>query len=87
MWWVYILKCRNNTLYTGITNNIERRIKEHKSKKGGHYTSTFDPVELVWKENHDNRSSALKRERQIKGWTRKKKEALIKGDFRLLKRL
>jgi len=86
-WCVYILKCSNNTLYTGITDNIERRIKEHNSKKGGHYTSTFGPVELVWEENHPNRSSAMKRELQIKRWTRKKKEALIKGDFWLLKQL
>lgn len=86
-WSVYILKCSNNALYTGITDNVKRRIKEHNHKKGGHYTSTFGPVRLVWKENHPNRSSALKRERQIKGWTRKKKEALINGDFWLLKKL
>ncbi len=87
LWYVYILKCSSNTFYTGSTNNIERRIKEHNSKKGGHYTSTFGPVELIWKENHPNRSSAMKRECQIKRWTRKKKEALKKGDFRLLKQL
>ncbi len=86
-WCVYILRCRNNTLYTGITDNIARRLKEHNTKKGGRYTSAFGPVELVWQEDHPDRSSAMKREHQIKGWTRRKKEALIKGDYSLLKQL
>lgn len=84
-WCVYILKCSNNTLYTGITNNIERRIKEHNSKRGGHYTRTFGPVELVWEENYLNRSSALKREHQIKRWTRRKKKALVERNYEELK--
>lgn len=86
-WCVYILRCRNNTLYTGITDNIERRLKEHNTKKGGRYTSTFGPVELMWQEHHPDRSSAMKREYQIKRWTRRKKEALIEGDYCLLKQL
>ena len=84
-WFVYIVECRNKTLYTGITNNIERRIKEHNLGKGGHYTKAHIPVELLWKEIHPNRSSALQRESQIKGLTKRKKEALIKGDFGFLK--
>jgi predicted GIY-YIG superfamily endonuclease len=86
-WFVYIIECKNKTLYTGITNNIERRIKEHNFGKGGHYTKIHIPVELLWKEMHPNRPSALQRESQIKHWTRKKKEALVKGDFELLKKL
>ena len=77
-WFVYIVKCKNKALYTGITDNIERRIKEHNSKKGGYYTRAFGPVKLVWKEKKPNRSSAMKREIQIKRWPRVKKEALIK---------
>ena len=86
-WFVYIIECRNKTLYTGITNNIERRIKEHNLGKGGHYTKIHIPVELLWKEIHPSRSSALQREFQIKRWTKKKKKALIRGDFKLLKKL
>lgn len=86
-WFVYIIECKNRALYTGTTNNIERRIKEHNVGKGGHYTKIHIPVELLWKEIHPNRSSALQREWQIKGWTRRKKKALIKGDSKLLKKL
>jgi len=87
MWFVYILECRNKTYYAGITNNIERRIKEHNARKGGYYTSAFGPVRLIWKEKHEDKIYALKRESQIKSWTRVKKEALMKGDFKLLKKL
>jgi putative endonuclease len=86
-WFVYIIECKNEALYTGTTNNIEGRIKEHNLGKGGHYTKIHIPVELLWKEMHPNKSSALQRESQIKRWTRRKKEALIKGDFELLKKL
>jgi predicted GIY-YIG superfamily endonuclease len=79
MWYVYILKCADDTLYTGITTNIARRVKEHNSKKGGNYTRTRLPVELVYRESRVNQSYALKRELEIKSWPRKKKEKLIKG--------
>jgi len=86
-WFVYILKCKNNSLYTGITTNLTRRIKEHNSGSGSHYTKVFRPVKLIWNETHSSHSSALKREAQIKKWTRKKKLALIAGDFKPLKKL
>jgi putative endonuclease len=86
-WFVYIVECKNKALYTGITSNIERRIKEHNLGKGGHYTKIHIPVELLWKEIHPNRSSALQGESQIKRWTRRKKEVLINEDFELLKKL
>lgn len=75
-WIVYIVRCKNASLYTGITNDLKRRVSEHNSCRGGHYTSGFGPVSLLWKESHPTRSSALKREAQIKSWTRKKKLTL-----------
>ncbi|NQU16828.1 MAG: GIY-YIG nuclease family protein [Candidatus Saganbacteria bacterium] len=82
---VYILKCKDGALYTGITSNLERRFKEHKDGKGGHYTSSNPPVQFLYSEEHQNRSAATKREIQIKGWTRTKKIALIKGEKWVLK--
>jgi putative endonuclease len=87
MWYVYIVRCSNKTLYAGTTDNIERRIKEHNSGKGAKYTRSLAPVKLLWTEEHSNKSAALKREIQIKKWTRSKKEALISGNFELLKDL
>ena len=75
-WFVYIVRCKNKALYTGITNDLERRIHEHNSKQGGRYTRSFGPVKLLWSEKHPGMSSAMKREIKIKGWTRKEKLAL-----------
>jgi len=67
MYFVYMLKCSDNTLYTGITSDIDRRINEHNnSKKGAKYTKTRRPVELLYKEEYSNRSLASKREYYIK---------------------
>ena len=77
----------HQSLYVGCTGDIERRLKEHHSNRGGHHTQSFGPVTFLWKESHPDKFSALKREAQIKGWTRRKKLALIKGDFALLKKL
>jgi len=76
MWVVYILKCENGSLYTGITNNLERRFKEHQIGKGGHYTSANRPIEIVYTEKHKTKSKALKREVEIKKWKRDKKLTL-----------
>jgi putative endonuclease len=65
-------------LYTGITNDLNRRFQEHKSGKGGHYTSSKEIIKMVYIEEQPTRSSALKREAQIKGWRREKKLNLIK---------
>jgi len=67
MWCVYIIECKDSSLYTGITMNIERRLKEHNSKKGGKYTKVRHPVKLIYKESYKNKGDALKREIQIKG--------------------
>ena len=87
MWYVYILECENKDLYTGITNNLERRFEEHRQRKGGHFTRSFGVNEFVYQEPHLTKQDALKRESQIKHWTRRKKLALIRGDLALLKRL
>ncbi|MDP3880596.1 MAG: GIY-YIG nuclease family protein [bacterium] len=73
MYFVYVLLCKNNSLYTGVTNNIERRFQEHKNSKGGHYTSAFKADKILYKEKHPDKSSALKREKQIKSWSRQQK--------------
>jgi putative endonuclease len=77
MWHLYIIQCADNTLYTGITTDIPRRIQEHNLKSGGSYTQSRTPVELVYQESHPTRSAASKREIQIKRWTREKKLELI----------
>jgi predicted GIY-YIG superfamily endonuclease len=79
MWYLYIIHCSDNSLYTGVTTDVSRRVKEHNLKTGGIYTRTRTPVELIYQESHPNRSSALKRELQIKKWPRTKKLALING--------
>lgn len=78
MYFLYILKCADKSFYTGITTDVARRFAEHKNKKGGHYTSSRKVVRVVYTEKHPDRSSALKRESEIKSWPRAKKLALIK---------
>ena len=78
-WYTYIVECRNKSFYTGVTNNIEKRLIAHNEGRGGRYTRSFRPVKLVWKENHSSRNSASRREVQIKKWSRIKKKRLIEG--------
>jgi len=78
MYFVYILKCSDNTLYTGITTDIKRRFKEHSSGGGGAYTRSKRVVKILYTEQYKTRSEALKRETEIKGWRRDKKLALVK---------
>lgn len=73
----YILRCSDKTLYTGWTNNIENRLKAHNKGKGGKYTRTRIPVELVYLETYETKQEAMSREAQIKQLTRRQKEALI----------
>jgi putative endonuclease len=80
MWYVYILQCQNKALYTGVTNNIERRFKDHQTGKGGHYTSYNKPKRILYKEKFKTLSEAKAREQQIKRWSKAKKLALIKSD-------
>ena len=78
MYFVYLLECKDATLYTGITTDVARRFKEHQEGKGARYTRTRQAVRVVHAEQHPDRSSALKREAEIKKWSREKKLALIK---------
>jgi predicted GIY-YIG superfamily endonuclease len=87
VWYVYILRCADDSLYIGETNDIDGRVARHNEGRASNYTRTRRPVTLTYTETHASRDSALKRERQLKGWTRAKKEALVAGDAALLKRL
>ncbi|HZQ29971.1 MAG TPA: GIY-YIG nuclease family protein [Patescibacteria group bacterium] len=80
MFHVYILRTSSNTLYTGQTKNLAKRLREHKGKtlKAAKYTRYFKSFELVYSENLKTRSEAMKREAELKSWTKAKKEALIK---------
>lgn len=75
----YILRCSDNSLYCGITNDLERRLREHNSKtsKSAKYTRAKQPVLLVYKEELETMSSAMRREAEVKRWTKKKKEELV----------
>lgn len=75
--YVYILRCADDTLYTGYTDDPERRLRVHNAGKGAKYTRSRLPVELVYRETLEDKSAALRREREIKGLTREKKLALI----------
>lgn len=87
-YFVYILKCSDNSYYTGITNNMERRLIEHQSGENKiAYTYNRRPIELVFKAEFSNVEVAIEKEKQIKKWAKKKKEALINGDFELLPEL
>ncbi len=77
MWFLYILRCKDDTLYTGITTDVEKRFQQHNLGKGAKYTRGRGPLTLVYQETCANHSEALKREAYIKGLTRAQKEALI----------
>ena len=77
-WFVYILECGDESLYTGSTNDLENRVKTHSSGKGAKYTRSHLPVKLIFSEESVNRSMATKREAEIKNLTRNKKLELIK---------
>ena len=76
-WYLYILRCRDNSLYTGITNDVEKRFAAHQSGKGAKYTRGRGPLELVYREECGDHSAALKREAEIKKLPRERKMALI----------
>jgi len=82
MYFVYLLKCRDNSIYTGITTDLERRLEEHKNKKGGHYTASRGVKKMIYSEKAATRSQALKREAEIKSWRREKKLELSKSTSR-----
>lgn len=77
---VYILQSADDRYYTGYTTDLERRFKEHQTGSGGKFTRSFGATRILYHETYDSQSEALKREAQIKGWSRAKKEALIMED-------
>ncbi len=81
MFWVYILRCADGSYYTGHTDSLEARIGQHQSGECDGYTATRLPVELAWSQECSTREEALAAEMQIKGWSRKKKEAMMRGDW------
>lgn len=79
MWKLYILRCKDNTLYCGITTDVSARLEAHRRGRGAKYTRGRSPLELVYTEECSDHSAALKREWQIKHLTRQQKEALIES--------
>jgi putative endonuclease len=84
---VYILRCSDDSYYVGSARVLERRIAEHASGHGARYTSKRLPVELVFAEEFDNVGDAFAREKQIQGWSRRKRLSLIEGRYNDLPRL
>lgn len=83
--WVYILACADNSYYVGHTDDLGKRMAQHDSGELGGYTASRRPVRLVYSQAFQTREQAFAVERQLKGWSRKKKEALIAGDWELLR--
>jgi putative endonuclease len=79
MWYFYILRCIDGSFYSGITNHLEERLKEHNNGEGAKYTKNRLPVKLIYFEEYPDKSSARKREIEVKGWHREKKDALVVG--------
>ena len=82
--WLYILECAEGSYYTGSTNDLERRIADHQSGLGANHTKSRLPVRLIYIEEYERIDDAFFREKQVQGWSRKKKEALINGVPELL---
>ena len=85
--YVYIVRCSDGSFYTGHTDDLPRRIAQHNAGYIRGYTHHRRPVTHVFSEEFPKRIDALERERQIKGWSRRKKEALIAGDWEMIRRL
>lgn len=79
--WMYILECSDGSYYTGSTNNLELRLEQHQNGAGANHTKKHLPVKLVYFEEFQRIDEAFYREKQVQGWSRKKKEALINGEF------
>ena len=84
---LYILKCTDDSLYIGHTDNLDARMEQHDQGKGGSYTSKRRPLQLIHVEAFETRYEALAMERKLKGWSRAKKLAYMAGDWASVKRL
>lgn len=78
-WFVYIVRCKNDSLYVGITTDVAARVTNHNAGKGAKYTRSFGPVKLVYSEEARSARAARQREAKIKRWSKEKKEAMIWG--------
>lgn len=79
--YVYLLRCADGSYYVGQTDGLTKRLAEHEAGEGSAWTARRLPVELVWSEAFGTRDEAREAERQIKGWSRAKKKALVRGDW------
>jgi putative endonuclease len=87
MAYMYILRCSDDSYYTGSTKNIEQRLWQHTNGQGAYHTKVRLPVHLMYVEHYERIDEAFAREKQIQKWSRKKKEALIAGDIDALRYL
>ncbi len=85
MYYIYILRCEDKSLYAGITTDVERRFKEHRAGTGGRYTRSHKPEKIMYREKAMTRSDALKREAEIKSWSREKKMRFIRASSRAVR--
>ena len=85
--WMYILECSDGSYYTGSTNDLDKRLAQHQAGDGANHTKKRLPVQLVYFEEFCNVEEAFRREKQVQGWNRKKKEALIHGYVEDLRQL
>ena len=84
---MYILECIDGSYYTGSTNNLELRFEQHQNGEGSNHTKKRLPVKLLYYEEYSRVDTAFYREKQVQGWSRKKKEALMMGEQKLLSEL
>ena len=87
MYWVYILHCADDSYYTGHTDNLEKHMGQYQAGECAGYTVNWRPLQLEWSQECFSRGEALSAERQIKGWSRRKKEAMMRGDWLEVSRL
>jgi predicted GIY-YIG superfamily endonuclease len=85
--WAYLLRCADGSFYAGCTTDLDQRIGQHQCGAFDGYTASRRPVELVWVDEFQHLDDAIAAERRIKGWSRAKKEALIRGDWATIQRL
>ena len=85
--WAYMLRCADGSFYAGCTSDLDTRIGEHQGGEADGYTARRRPVELVWAEEFQDILDAIAAERRIKGWSRAKKEALIRSDWQAIRAL
>ena len=85
--WTYILECADGSYYVGHTDDLDARMAQHGVGEGSRYTARRRPVRLVWTQDHQTRDDAFRLEHQLKGWSRAKKEAVMRGDWEALPNL